>query len=173
MQGRRALAAIIWFAAVTAAGAQAGPNPGMGATSPLGTIPLGTILSEPSSASGSSGIPLGATEVDTPGVSPLQMPCPNTSSNSAFDGGGSTASSACGSATTNSSSGISTASGSTASTLGSTTGSGIPMGATDLGTPGESQNIIVPNVSVTPCPLTTTSPQGTSATSGISSMSGC
>jgi len=168
MQGRWALAAIIWFAGVTAAGAQAGPNPGMGATSPLGTM-----LSEPSSASGSSGIPLGATEVDTPGISPLQMPCPNMSSNSAFDGGGSTASSACGSATTSSSSGISTASGSTASTLGSTSGSGIPMGATDLGTPGESQNLVVPNVSVTPCPATTTSPQGTSMTSGIASAGGC
>jgi hypothetical protein len=168
MQGIRALAAIIWFAGVTAAGAQAGPNPGMGATSPLGTI-----LSEPSPASGSSGIPLGATEVDTPGISPLQMPCPNTSSNSAFDGGGSTASSVCGSATTSSSAGISTASGSATSTLGSAVGSGIPMGATDLGTPGESQSIVVPDVSVTPCPLTTTSPQGTSTTSGIASAGGC
>jgi hypothetical protein len=56
-------------------------------------------------------------------------------------------------------------------TMGSTSGSGIAMGATDLGTPGESQNIAVPNVSVAPCPLTTSSTQ--LAPSGIAPAGGC
>ena len=160
MQGTRALAAIMWLAGATMAGAQTSPPPGMGATSPLGTL-----LAEPSSNSNTSGIPLGATELSTPGISPLQMPCPTTASNSAFDGGGSAA--ACGSAAT---AGMSMASGTT-SGLGSTSGSGIAMGATDLGTPGESQNIAVPNVSVAPCPLTTSSTQ--LAPSGIAPAGGC
>jgi len=175
MQGRWTLAAIMWLASVAAASAQASPTSGMGATSPLGTT-----LSDPSSASSSSGIPLGATELNPPGLSPLQMPCPNTTSNTAFDGGGATASSACGSSTTSSSSGTSTASSSTGSSLGLLTGSssssGIPLGAVDLGTPGESQDIAIPNVSVSPCPSTTSSTQGTSmmtGSSGIASMSGC
>jgi hypothetical protein len=150
------------------AGAQTSPPTGMGATSPLGTI-----LSEPSSNSNTSGIPLGATELSTPGISPLQMPCPMTTSNSAFDGGGSTATSACGSAAT---SGTSMASGTAsglAPTMGSTSGSGIPMGATDLGTPGESQNIAIPNVPVTPCTMTNSATPLTPTTSGMASASGC
>src|SRR5580658_2317132 len=161
MQGRWTLAAIMWFASVAAASAQANPTPGMGATSPLGTT-----LSDPSSTSTSGGIPLGAIELNPTGLSPLQMPCPNTTANAAFDGGGSTASSACGSATTSASFGTSTPSGSTASimglTAGSTDNSGIPLGTTDLGTPGESQVIAVPNVPVTPCQSTTSSTLGTS-----------
>jgi hypothetical protein len=90
------LATIIWSIGGVAAFAQAGPTTGMGSTSPLGT------LSEPSTSSGGSGIPLGATELNTPGISPLAMPCPNTTSNGAFDGGGSTVGTACGSATASS-----------------------------------------------------------------------
>ena len=105
MKGTCTLAAMLWLAGIAAACAQASPTPGMGTTSPLGTT-----LSEPSSSSTSGGIPLGATELSPPGLSPLQMPCPNVTSNAAFDGGGSTASSACGSAATGSSPAASTAS---------------------------------------------------------------
>jgi hypothetical protein len=133
-----------------------GTTTGMGTTSPLGT------LSDPSASpasTGPSGIPLGATELNTPGVSPLQSPCPETASNSAFDGGGSIMSPACGQQTTSGAFGLSSAGASTASNAdgstmalgGSMARSGIPLGATGLGTPGESQNVMVPTAPVSPC----------------------
>jgi hypothetical protein len=44
-------------------------------------------------------------------------------------------------------------------------GSGVPLGATDLGTPGESQTTAVP--SVTPCLQSMPPPQGSSTGSGL------
>ncbi len=62
--------------------AQISAPSGMGATSPLGISPAG------SSSTDTNKIPLGATELNVPGLSPMQAPCPNTGSNAAFDGGG-------------------------------------------------------------------------------------
>jgi hypothetical protein len=156
------LAAMIWLIGVASACAQTAPTSGMGATSPLGTAP-----------SNSSTIPLGATELSQPGISPLVMPCPSTTSNSAFDGGGSTA---CGSDTANPSA-ASTASSSNGSTPGLTTGSaagsGIPLGVTDLGTPGESQNVPVAAPSVSPCSSATTGTANSTNSNGMASASGC
>jgi hypothetical protein len=170
MRGTCILSAIVWLAGVAAASAQANQTPGMGITSPLGT------LSDSSSPSGT--IPLGATELNPPGLSPLVMPCPNTVSNAQFDGGGSSLSSGCGSATANSSFGGSAAA-SNSSTLtsglmaGSNNGSGIPLGATDLGTPGESQNIVIPNMSVAPCSSSTSGTSMITPSNGIASAGGC
>jgi hypothetical protein len=156
------LAAMMWLIGVAASCAQTAPSAGMGATSPLGTTP-----------SNSSAIPLGATELSQPGTSPLVMPCPSTTSNSAFDGGGSTLSTACGSDTAN----PSTASSSNGSTPGLTTGStassSIPLGVTDLGTPGESQNVPVPTPSVSPCSSATAGTMNSTNSNGMASASGC
>src|ERR1700691_3808038 len=172
MRGIYILSAMALLASVAAAGAQGSPTPGMGIT-----LPLGTTLSDSSSPSGT--IPLGATELNPPGLSPLIMPCPNSASNAQFDGGGSSLSSGCGSATANSSSGTSTTSNPTSTTsvsgltTGSTNGSGIPLGATDLGTPGESQNIFIPNMSVAPCPSSTSGTSMITPSNGIASAGGC
>src|SRR3984885_2654546 len=173
MRGRCILSAIMLLASVAAASAQASQPPGMGITSPLGMTPSDSFSS-------SGAIPLGATELNPPGLSPLVMPCPNTASNAQFDGGGASISSGCGSTTANGSSGGSTASNSntltSGLTAGSSNGSGIPLGATDLGTPGESQNILIPNMSVAPCPSATSSTSGTSMiapSNGIASAGGC
>jgi hypothetical protein len=56
---------------------------------------------------------------------------------------------------------------------GSNNGSGIPLGATDLGTPGESQNIFIPNMSVAPCPSSTSGTSMITPSNGIASAGGC
>lgn len=165
-------ASILWSASTVSASAQASQTPGMGTTSPLGTTP------SPSSSSSSGSIPLGATELIPPGLSPLQMPCPNTASNAAFDGGGSSTSSACSNASSSSqaSTGSSSDSSISGMTTGSASGSGIPLGAIDLGTPGESQTPAVPSATVAPCPMTASSALGTStspSSNGSVSAGGC
>jgi hypothetical protein len=161
------LAAFGWWIGLAATQAQTATTPGMGATSPL-NAPSADSSSSNSTASGLGGIPLGSTEINTPGVSPLIMPCPNASSNAAFDGGGSNLSNNCGSGTSNSggssAASMSGAGGATPGSSGSVVGSGIPLGATDLGTPGESQTTAVP--SVTPCLPSMTQSQGSSTGSG-------
>jgi hypothetical protein len=168
------LAAMIWMSGVAAACAQASSTAGMGTTSPLGTT-----LSDSSSSSGTSmaGIPLAATELAQPGISPLISQCPNTSSNSSFDGGGVSSSTGCSSGGTSISSGTGSAtadvSGADAgSTVQSSASAGIPLGATSLGTPGESQNISVPNISVAPCTQTQGAGSSTGST-GVVSSGGC
>ncbi len=162
--------------------AQQGPGqqgPGMGSTSPLGTStsPLGT-MSDPSTSSMSasaSGIPLGATELNTPGISPMQSACPSASSNAAFDGGGSTFGAACSPDMASSSSNSSSVANSGATTMGlggSALGSGIPLGATGLGTPGESQSIAVPTVPVSPC-TSMPSAEDLSNSTGLVPANGC
>jgi hypothetical protein len=145
------LAAFSCWIGVAAAQAQT-TTPGMGATSPL-NVPSANNSSSNSTSPGLGGIPLGSTEINTPGVSPLIMPCPNASSNAAFDGGGSTLSNNCGSGTSNTgaagAASMSGVGGAMPGSPGSVVGSGIPLGATDLGTPGESQTTAVPSVS--PC----------------------
>lgn len=166
------LAAIAWWIGIVAAQAQTNVTPGMGPTSPLG-VPTADSSSLNSNSSNLGGIPLGATGINTPGVSPLIMPCPNASSNAAFDGGGSALSNNCGSGSaTNNGSGV--ASTSSAGDLNSgSAGSGsgnpssIPLGATNLATPGESQTTAVPGVS--PCLPSVNPSQGSSTVSGPTS----
>jgi hypothetical protein len=141
------------------------PTPGMGLTSPYGMSSAGPV--------GAAGLPLGATELATPGLSPAP---PSTfgsglticsavlgaSSNSAtglFDSGGTSAGTspmAMGETNSASASACNQASGAgSAGTLQSTTSSPgamaplgigtIPLGSTELGNAG---------VSPTPCPLT-------------------
>lgn len=163
------LAAMIWISGA-AASAQTSSTPSMGATSPLGTQ-----ASESSSSASVGNIPLGATELAQPGISPLTMPCP--SSNTSFDGGGMSASTGCSTAGTNSSSATASASPSLSgadagSMVGSTASSGVPLGATDLGTPGESQTIPVPSISVAPCTQTAGVSNSANST-GVVSPGGC
>jgi hypothetical protein len=161
------LAAIGCWIAITAVQAQTTTTPGMGPTSPLSVPSSG----DSSNSSNPGGIPLGSTEINTPGVSPLIMPCPNTSSNSAFDGGGSSLSNNCGSTSANNNgsgaASMSGAGGATSITGSGVVGSGVPLGATDLGTPGESQTTTVP--SVTPCLQSMPPTQGSSTGSGLTS----
>jgi hypothetical protein len=162
------LAATAWWIGIVAAQAQTTTTPGMGPTSPLGA-PSANNSSLGSNSSNLGGIPLGSTEINTPGVSPLIMPCPNASSNSAFDGGGSTLSNNCGStASNNNGSGaasMSGAGGTVSGPNGPAIGSNIPLGATDLGIPGESQTTAVP--SVTPCLQSVAPSQESSTGSGL------
>jgi hypothetical protein len=147
-------------------GGMGSPMPGMGLTSPFG-------MSSAAGSVGSAGLPLGATEVATPGLSPAP---PSTfgsglticsavvgaGSNSAtglFDGGGTSAGTppmAMGEMNSASAGACNQASGAgSAGTLQSTTSSPgataplgigtIPLGSTELGSAG---------VSPTPCPLT-------------------
>jgi hypothetical protein len=154
------------FAQVGGIGSPTPPTPGMGLTSPFGmSIAAG-------SAVGPSGLPLGATELATPGISPAP---PSTlgsgfticsavvgagsgSATGLFDGGGvspnmspatgetnSTSAGACNQASGAGSAGTlqsTTASPSATAPLGIGT---IPMGSTELGNAG---------LSPTPCPLT-------------------
>ena len=165
------MAAAIWLASFGVGFAQGVPAPGMGVTSPLGT--LGSQASSQSPA-----IPLGATELEVNGISPLVMPCSGSAaSNSAFDGGGSPSGSTtnCGSSTSAGSSGIAGSASieSSAQTMGSAGGSGIPLGSTGLGTPGESPTIAIPAPSVSTGSCSGGSSLGTSAASGLAPTNSC
>jgi hypothetical protein len=110
--------------------AQVSGTPGMGATSPLGS----SLSSQPSMP---GGIPLGATELDSGGLSCSDAA---TTAASSFDGGGMAPTA------TSCSSGASGSPGATTSGSGSTISGSAPLGSTELGTPGES-----PAVSSTTC----------------------
>ena len=153
--------------------AQMSATPGMGATSPLGS-PLSNAPSMP------GGIPLGATELNSGGLSPTNSstPCSSTAttvgSSSNFDGGGTMSTARIAADCT---SGASGSPGAATSTTGSTiTGltpgsarGAVPLGSTELGNPGESP--AAPILSNTPCPGIS-SMAGTLAASG-SFASGC
>jgi hypothetical protein len=169
-------AGLLGLATVALAQAQTAPTPGMGATTPLGT-PSSTAMS-----AGSSGIPLGATEMNTPGMSPLISSCGNASSSSAFDGGGTNVTGSCGSATSSGTGAGTGMSGLASSTSDQTTsdaagtaavGSNTPLGATSLGTPGESPIITVPGVSTTPCSAASQANSNPTSPTGASSVGGC
>lgn len=163
------LAAIVWIGSFNALSAQASSTPGMGATSPLGA--------DAQTAAPMSNIPMGAIELDPPGISPLATPCPTMSSTSSFDGGGVSESTACGSASTTSPSGVgATNSGlseSDASPAGAgvtaNSSTGLPLGATGLGTSGESQGAAIATTPVAPC----TTMQGVSSSIGTASPGSC
>ncbi len=169
-----ATAALISIIGCAPSFAQMPPTPGMGATSPLGTMPsspgsqpLGTMSPIPGTQAG--GIPLGATEINPGGLSP--MPCAGATTPGAgssmgtglagspatFDGGGLSGSSACvpTSPTTTGTAGQGAGSISpTPGSSGSSTAGTIPLDSTELGIPGESPIVTVPVPTVTPTPTT-------------------
>lgn len=166
--------------------AQVAPTTGMG-TSGMGvTSPVGTLSSDTSV--GPTGIPMGATELNTVGVSPLYstLPCPTTmtgtgmaAAGSTFDGGGTSSSAAASTGCGGSGTG-SMATANTGGTTGLASGSnsaGIGLGATEVGTPGESAalpSVMVPSVSVAPgaSPMLGTLPTAPGIDGTMSSMSG-
>lgn len=183
--------ALTFLCACAASSAQTTVTPsGMGATSPLDAMGA-------SGASGSIGprVPLGATEIDPRGLSPLPGSTCNatgstggtsstSSASSTFDGGGMASSSS--SCTTISGSGASLAQSSTSSS--SVIGSTIPLGATETGTNGVSPILAVPLPStsdmtygtrppgtMTPCASgsSATSATGGAGTGNLPSSSGC
>ena len=157
------------FAQVSGAGS---PTPGMGATSPLG-MQAGLPVAP-------TGIPMGATELATPGISPGMSPSasglaagntrcsgvvssPSSTVTSLFDGGGitETASAACaGAATATSVPAISP------SRAGAT---GIPLGSTELINAGLSPLLTVPTLTISP---TASSPSPISASPTLSLPTG-
>lgn len=170
------------------------PTPSIGATSPLGITP--------SSPVGPIGIPLGSTELVSPGISPGPADtmgiagngttCPITGSPSSsvtgastnFDGGGlgmGTGTSLPGTATTSTtcSTSSSTASSSTAtmsSSSGTVARTGIPFGSVEIGNAGVSATPIVPTpILPTPSltPFTTGSGMSCSLTGSSMSSTGC
>jgi hypothetical protein len=158
-----ATAALIWLSTNAVGFAQVSPTSGTSATSPLGT-------GSSSFNTQQNGIPLGATELNPGGLSPLPCAGTTTSGNapasplSTFDGGGLTSnSSACGSSAAGNSAGNGGPPQAGSPTGGSTAGNGaIPLGSTELATPGESPiptnpapaipdpNASQPNVAATP-----------------------
>lgn len=167
------VAIIVWMIGCVAAKAQSTVTPGMGPTSPLGS-PSANNSPAGSTSPGVGNIPLGSTEINTPGVSPLIMPCPSANSNAAFDGGGSSLSTNCNSGSaSNAVVGTASNSGAGGTTSGPTGGSssvvgaGIPLGATTLATPGESQTTAVPVVA--PCLPQVNPTQTSSSGSGLAS----
>jgi len=144
------------------------PTPGIAATSPLGMTP-GLSVSP-------TGIPMGATELASPGLSPttdgtigmagfgttcsaMASPSSGTSGSSTYDGGGmgvGTGTSLPGSAVvcgTSSSTASAPAMSSTSPGGGARTG--IPMGSVELGSAGISPLVVVPVPSATPSTMGT------------------
>jgi len=190
---RRALAIIVslFLLGCNTSFAQMAPAPGMGTTSPLGST-FSNTSSQP------SGIPLGSNELNIGGLSPITggSSCAGAATNTTglattsagmgttsttFDGGGTMSSSAVSTCDTSSSAANSAATpitaGTTAvgspTTVGTTTGSAargvIPLGSTELGTPGESPTIAPPTVSIAPCGNTA----ATMTAPGTTSPTGC
>src|SRR6267378_2594522 len=164
-------ALVVCNAATAQVSGMASPTPTMGTTSPLG---LGT-----GSAVSQTGIPLGSTEIASPGVSPaptvtgtIAMPSSGTTcstlgtspssmfgSTASFDGGGMAAGSAApATAATSGMSGSGSSSIASSSTPTSTSPTtpgggartGIPLGSTEIGNLGVSSAATVPTNSVLP-----------------------
>jgi hypothetical protein len=198
---RRALAIIagLFLLGCNTSYAQTSPVPGMGTTSPLGStfsnapsqpsgIPLGSneisvgglspMISGTSCIGNTSGLATSGTATGMP-MSGTGMGTTSTT----FDGGGTSSSSAvstCGTSSALSAAVTPITAGTTAvgspTTAGVTTGSAargvIPLGSTELGTPGESPTAAPPTLSVAPCG-STASAAGTMTTPGMSSPMGC
>jgi hypothetical protein len=79
------IAAAVLFGIGTAHAQSAMIGVGMGTTSPLATSPLG-ILGASASGNSTTGIPLGATEIDVGGLSPAPISNCNTSGSTAYSG---------------------------------------------------------------------------------------
>jgi hypothetical protein len=159
------LTAIIALAIAPPALAQVSLTPTIGATSPLGMTAGSSVAP--------TGIPMGATQLASPGLSPL--PCPTTGSTSSampgstttFDGGGigmgtgtsmpgsTAASGPCGTTTSSSASSMAATS---PVTPGGAARTGIPLGSFEIGSAGVSP--LLPSTS-----MTSTLPVGTAVPS--------
>jgi len=148
------LIAIVALAIASPALAQVSLTPAIGATSPLGMTPGSSVAP--------TGIPMGATQLASPGLSPL--PCPTAGSTSSamsgsattFDGGGigmgagmsmpgsTAASGPCG---TTSSSSASSMAATSPVTPGGAARTGIPLGSFEIGSGGVSP--LLPPTSMT------------------------
>jgi hypothetical protein len=144
-------------------GGMGSPIPAIGATSPLGMAPGSPVAP--------TGIPMGATELALPGVSPVPTGTTGTTgtstmclaigspssglagSNTNYDGGGipvQSGTSLPGSAATPGTCGISVSSGASSSAAassslpGSVARTGIPLGSVEIGNAGVSQLLVVP-----------------------------
>jgi hypothetical protein len=185
-----AFVASVVIAGSSGALAQTAPIPGIGATSPLGT----TNFNAPS---GPVGIPLGATELNVGGTSPLPglaqcasgaMPgIGSSASTGAFDGGGTSPGSAMGGTTSGGFDGGGTTVGSATASSCTTTGTAASSTlantpATGLQVPGGTSNTTIPLGSVelanpgvspiVPVPAPTiTTPCGSTSPVGGTSMS--
>jgi hypothetical protein len=170
-------------------GGMADPTPGIAATSPLGVVPGASVRP--------TGIPLGATELASPGLSPLTdgtvgmagfgstcsavgSPSSGISGASTYDGGGM----GLGMGASLPGSGVicgASSSGSTSSTAaifstasGNAARTGIPFGSVEIGNAGISPLVVVPTPSASPSMMGTLgpSPSTTIGTSTTPSMLG-
>jgi hypothetical protein len=161
-------------------------TPGIAATSPLGMVPGASVPL--------TGIPLGATELASPGLSPLTdgtiglagagTTCSATGSasggmysSSTYDGGGmGMGTSLPGSAAicgTGSSSGASLTAAMPATSSSGVVRPGIPLGSVEIGNAGVSPLVVVPTPSASPSTMGTLSPSpSTIGTSTMPSMMG-
>src|SRR6267154_170269 len=163
-------ALVVCNAATAQVSGMASPTPTMGATSPLG---LGT-----GSAVSQTGIPLGATEIASPGVSPAPtvtgtIAMPSSSTTCSTLGTSTTSgmletsgmSGMCGSGSSTMAS-SSTPTSTSPTTPGGGARTGIPFGSTEIGNLGVSSAAAVPMISVLPtvgmAPLVPTMPIVTS-----------
>jgi len=138
-----------------------GNSPAMGATSPLGMLGATT-------APATSGIPLGATDINPGGLSPMPLAtCPTTSattSNGTFDGGGLTGCTT----TTFPPSPSGTASPLTAPGSDPTqSGVAIPLNATEINNGGISPMIVAPGTTPTTTTMTPTMTSPTMTAPGL------
>jgi hypothetical protein len=144
-------------------------------TSPLGaTSPLATGSGAPV---GPVGIPLGATEMATPGISPALPstgvcstggPTSQTSTTTLFDGGGMAG------ATSSGCAGAASAAPSTPAPLMSQVGrAGIPMGSTEMGDPGTSPAPPVTTPFVSPIAPSTVAPLSTMGSPSMTATPPC
>lgn len=130
-------------------------TPGIGATSPLGGAPSSPISP--------IGIPLGATELSSPGLSPVPLGAGSSSTCSAttgtisiYDGGGMTVGSGAGSTSMSGTCGAGANTGAPppptqwSASPGGVARPGIPLGSFELGSAGVSPMVVIPAPSVQP-----------------------
>jgi hypothetical protein len=175
-------------------GGMGNPTPGIGATSPLGMAPASPVSP--------AGIPMGATELASPGLSPAAAgtlgmtgngttclttgsPSPGISGSSTnFDGGGlgvgtgtlpggAATSGTCG---TSSSSSASASAATSPKSPGGAARTGIPLGSVEIGNAGVSPLLVVPTPSPNPSTMGSGMPcsaTGFSPSSSPMSSTGC
>lgn len=171
-------------------GGMGSPIPAINATSPFGIVPGSSVAP--------TGIPLGATELASPGLSPAStatigmtgngttcsavagQPSGMSSSNTSFVGGGmgfGTATALQGSAAasvvcgTNSGSTVSSSAATSSPSPGVASRAGIPLGSVEIGNPGLSPMPVVPSPSLFPSATGSGTP---CSTTGLSmSSTGC
>jgi hypothetical protein len=156
-------------------GGMGSPTPGIAATSPLGMTPGASV--QP------TGIPLGATELASPGLSPITdgtagmtgygttcsavgSSSSGTSSSSTYDGGGMGLGAGMGTSVpgsgvicgASSSSNVSSTAAMSSTAPGNLARTGIPLGSVEIGSAGVSPLVVVPTPSASPSTFGTLTP---------------